>query len=115
MPFGKKVLVTAAGRDLGRAKAIAAADGEVDAYGRNKENIESLVKKCENIHPVIANLSDWDATREELSKLPALYGVVNNAALIMQHLIRPFLLSWRARSWKRKTDGHRRCQDIGTN
>ena len=51
MPFGKKVLVTDAGRDLDRPKAIAAADGEVDAYGRNKENIESLVEECENIRP----------------------------------------------------------------
>ena len=85
MPFdftGKKILVTGAGRDLGRAiaKAIAVAGGEVYAHGRNKENIESLVEECENIHPVIADLSDWDTTREELSKLPALHGVVNNAA-----------------------------------
>ena len=70
MPFdfsGKKFLVTGAGRDLGRAiaKAIAAAGGEVYALGRNKENIESLIQECDNIHPVIADLSDWEATRHE--------------------------------------------------
>ena len=84
MPFDfsdKRVLVTGAGRDLGRAvaKAIAAAGGEVYALGRKKENIESLVQECDNIHPVIADLNDWEATRQELSKLPALHGVVNNA------------------------------------
>ena len=84
MPFDfsdKRVLVTGAGRDLGRAvaKAIAAAGGEVYALGRKKENIESLVKECNNIHPVLADLSDWEASKQELSKLPALHGVVNNA------------------------------------
>ena len=85
MPFdftNKKVLVTGAGRDLGRAvaKAIADAGGEVYALGRKKENIESLVRECDNIYPVLADLSDWEATRQELSKLPPLHGVVNNAA-----------------------------------
>ena len=84
MPFDfsdKRVLVSGAGRDLGRAvaKAIAAAGGEVYALGRKKENIESLVQECDDIHPVIADLSDWEATRQELSKLPPLHGVVNNA------------------------------------
>ena len=87
MPFdfaGKKILVTGAGRDLGRAiaKAIAASGGEVYALGRNKENIESLVRECGNIHPVIVDLSDWEATREELIKLPVLHGVVNNASSV---------------------------------
>ena len=67
MPFdfsGKRILVNGAGRDLGRAiaKAIAAAGGEVYALGRKKENLDSLVKECgSNIHPVIADLSDWEA------------------------------------------------------
>ena len=84
MPFdfsGKRFLVTGAGRDLGRAiaKAIAAAGGEVYVLGRNKENIESLMQECDNIHPVIADLSDWEATKHELNQLPALHCVVNNA------------------------------------
>ena len=91
MPFDfsdKKVLVTGAGRDLGRAvaNAIAAAGGEVYALGRKKENIESLARECDNIHPVIADLSDWEATRQELSKLPALHGVVNNAGADLSFL-----------------------------
>ena len=84
MPFDfsdKRVLVTGAGRDLGRdvVNLIAAAGGEVYALGRKKENIESLVQECDNIHPVVADLNDWEATRQELSKLPSLHGVVNNA------------------------------------
>lgn len=91
MPFdfaGKKILVTGAGRDLGRAiaKAIAAAGGEVYAVGRNRETIESLVKECDNVHPVIVDLSDWETTREELKKLPALHGVVNNAGYMPSFL-----------------------------
>ena len=85
MPFvfsGKKFLVTGAGRDIGRAlaKSIASAGGEVYALGRNREHIESLAKECENIHPIIVDLSDWEIAREEIKKLPALHGVVNNAA-----------------------------------
>ena len=84
MPFdftGKRFLVTGAGRDLGRAIAIALANsgGEVYALGRNREQIESLVNEHKNIHQVIADLSDWENTKEELKKLPSLHGVVNNA------------------------------------
>ena len=85
MPFDfsdKNILVTDAGRDLGRAvaKAIAAVGGEVYFLGRKKENIESLVQECGNkIHPVLADLNDWETTRQELNKLPPFHGVVNNA------------------------------------
>ena len=85
MPFvfsRKTFLITGAGRDIGRALAqsIAKAGGEVYALGRNREHIETLAKECGNIHPVIVDLSDCEATREELEKLPAMHGVVNNAA-----------------------------------
>ena len=81
---GKRFLVSGASRDMGRALALALAKagGEVYALGRNREQIESLVKECENIHPVIADLSDWESTREELRKLPSLHGVVNMADYI---------------------------------
>ena len=85
MPFNfndKKILVTGAGRGIGRelVKAIINAGGEVYALGRTKENIESLSKELSNVHPIIVDLKDWDRTREELDKLEALDGVVNNAA-----------------------------------
>ena len=87
MPFnftGKKVLITGAGRGVGRelAKAIAEAGGHVYALGRTRENIESLVQECSGIHPVVVDLSDWDTTREVLNTLDAMDGIVNNARVI---------------------------------
>ena len=89
MPFsfvGKKILITGAGRGIGRhlAKALVNAGGEVYALGRRKETIESLAEECNNIHPVIADLSNWTRTREALSGLDAMDGVVNNAIYIYQ-------------------------------
>ena len=86
MPFdftGKKILITGAGRGLGRelAKAITAAGGEVFALARNKENLESLAQESSGIHTILVDLSDWDRTRAELEKLDVLDGVVNNAAV----------------------------------
>ena len=79
---GKKILVTGAGRGIGRelTKAIVNAGGEVYALGRTKENIESLVQETTNVHPIIVDLHDWEATNRELEALEALDGVVNNAA-----------------------------------
>lgn len=85
MPFdftGKKILITGAGRGLGRelAKAIAGAGGEVYALARNKENLDSLTAESERIHAILVDLRDWDKTRAELEKLEVMDGVVNNAA-----------------------------------
>ena len=84
MPFsfiGKKILVTGAGRGLGRelAKAISKSGGTVYALGRKREALNSLAKECENIHPLIADLSNWEETRTAVDKLDAMDGVVNNA------------------------------------
>ena len=63
MPFsfiGKKILITGAGRGLGRdlAQAISRSGGTVYALGRKKETLNSLANECDNIHPVIADLSN---------------------------------------------------------
>ena len=81
---GKKILVTGAGRGIGRelVKAIVSAGGEVYALGRTKENTESLTNELCNIHPIIVDLNDWESTRTELAKLDALDGVVNNVACL---------------------------------
>ena len=86
MPFdfnGKRILITGAGRGIGRetAKAVAKAGGEVYALGRTKETIDSLAEEVPNIHPVIVDLGDWVATRAALDELEVVDGVVNNAAL----------------------------------
>ena len=79
---GKKYLVTGAGRGIGRtlAKEISKAGGEVFALSRTKETLDSLVQECDRIHPIVADVSDWDRTREIVGKLDVFDGVVNNAA-----------------------------------
>ena len=84
MPFsfiGKKILVTGAGRGLGRelAKAISKSGGAVYALGIKKDALDSLASECENIHPVVADLNSWEETRAAVDKLDAMDGVVNNA------------------------------------
>lgn len=80
---GKKILVTGASRGIGRllAKNLSAAGAEVYALGTNRELLDSLKKECANIHPVLANLADWDATRKTLQQLPVMDGLVNNAGV----------------------------------
>ena len=83
MPFDfseKKVLVTGAGSGIGRqlTRAIANAGGLVYALGR-RNNVEELAKENDNIHPIIVDLADWEATRATLEKLEPLDGVINNA------------------------------------
>ena len=80
---GRLFLVTGASRGLGwdLSKAIAAAGGEVYALARDKDSLDNLVKESERIHPILADLNNWEGTRAELEKLEALDGVVNNAAV----------------------------------
>lgn len=86
MPFdfsGKKILVTGASRGIGRllTKNLSSAGAEVYGLGSNKELLDSLKEECKNVHIVQVNLADWDATRAALEQLPAMDGLVNNAAV----------------------------------
>ena len=78
---GKKILVTGAGRGIGRllTQEIIKAGGEVYALSRTKETLDSLAKEADRIHPIVADLTDWDDSREKLKALPPMDGVVNNA------------------------------------
>ena len=83
----KKILITGAGRGIGRAlaKEIVKAKGEVFALSKTKETLDSLAKESDQIHPILADLSNWDETREKLKTLESMDGVddvVNNAACI---------------------------------
>ena len=81
---GKKILITGCGRGIGRllALAIAKAGGEVYALSRTKETLDTLAKESDQIHPIVADVQDWDQTKDVLEKLGAMDGVVNNAALL---------------------------------
>lgn len=55
---------------------------EVYGLGRNTEELASLAAECgAKLHPIRADLTDWNATRQEIEKLPAMYGLVNNAGV----------------------------------
>ena len=79
---GKKILVTGAGRGIGRSFAleIAAAGATVFALGRTKETLDTLAMESDRIHPIVADIADWDKTRPLLDELEVMDGVVNNAA-----------------------------------
>ena len=86
MPFdfrGKKVLVTGAGKGIGRAVAVALSDAgcKVYALSRTKSTLDTLVEKDSTIIPIVADLCDWEGTREKLEKLEVLDGLVNNAGI----------------------------------
>ena len=85
---GKKILVTGAGRGIGRTFAleIAAAGATVYALGRTKETLDTLAEESDRIHPIVADISDWDKTRPLLDKLEVMDGVVNNAAELPSEL-----------------------------
>ena len=80
---GKKILITGAGSGIGRHLAfeITAAGGEVYALRRTKETLDTLSTESNRIHPIVADLCDWDKTRELVDELEVLDGVVNNAAI----------------------------------
>ena len=86
---GKKILVTGAGRGIGRAlsQAIIERGGEVYALSRTKETLDSLAAESDRVHPIVADLSDWDRTRVVLDELETMDGVVNNAAETLKSLV----------------------------
>ena len=85
---GKKILVTGAGRGIGRSFAleIAAAGATVYALGRTKETLDTLAEESDRIHPIVADISDWNKTRPLLDELEVMDGVVNNAAEVPSEL-----------------------------
>ncbi|XP_053408038.1 L-xylulose reductase-like [Mercenaria mercenaria] len=86
MPFdfkGKKILVTGAGRGIGRGVAITLCKSpcKVYALSRTKEPLDTLVEEYPTIVPIVADVSNWEDTREKLEKLEVLDGLVNNAGI----------------------------------
>lgn len=86
MPFdfnGTKVLVTGAGKGIGRNVAIALSKSgcKVYALSRTQSNLDTLAAECPNIVSILADLCNWEDTREKLEQLETLDGLVNNAGI----------------------------------
>jgi L-xylulose reductase len=81
---GKKYLVTGAGQGIGRgiAKSLAELGGTVYALSRSKEPLDSLVTENPAIHPIVADIGNWDEIRDKLANMETLDGLVNNAAVV---------------------------------
>ncbi|KAF0294326.1 L-xylulose reductase [Amphibalanus amphitrite] len=78
---GKRVLITGAGRGIGRALAIraAACGGHVIALSRTQEHLDTLKTECPSVETVACDLSDWEATRKAVEALGPVDCLVNNA------------------------------------
>ena len=84
----KKVLVTGAGRGLGRQIAIKLVELGADVYAvsRTEATIETLKEQYPSITTITLDLSDWEHTREVLQQLEPLDGLVNNAAVVPREI-----------------------------
>lgn len=78
---GKRILVTGAGRGIGRQCALAcvAAGANVIAVARTEKDLNSLVEAGGNAVEVWAEDVTSDSLRERILRLDHLHGLVNNA------------------------------------
>ena len=81
---GKNILVTGAGRGIGRGISITLARSGANVYAlsKTKANLESLIKEAPSIKPIHLDLQDWDETVKVVDNIESLDGLVNNAAVI---------------------------------
>jgi len=81
---GKRVLVTGAGRGIGRhiAKAISAAGGHVIALSRSPGTLQTLKDEDSRIETVVCDLADWPSTRDVVTNLGDVDMLVNNAGIM---------------------------------
>lgn len=87
--MSKRVLVTGAGRGIGRqlVKALVECKADVIALSFSKSNLDSLVKEVK-VKTICVDLNDWDATRAAIEAAGPIDCLVNNAAIA---ILEPFL------------------------
>ncbi|XP_060620826.1 L-xylulose reductase isoform X1 [Anolis sagrei] len=87
---GRRVLVTGAGKGIGRALALALSrkGARVVALSRTQAHLEGLKEECPGIQTLCVDLGDWDATEAALSQVEDIDLLVNNAAVAV---LQPFL------------------------
>ncbi|XP_060563143.1 D-erythrulose reductase-like [Ruditapes philippinarum] len=85
--FGKNILVTGAGRGIGRAISIALSKqgSNVYALSRTPSSLESLVKEHKSIVPIVGDVNDWEDTKRKIEDLNVMDGLVNNAGIINEY------------------------------
>ena len=78
---GKRVLITGAGRGIGRALAlrVAACGAHVIALSRTQAHLDTLKAECPSVETVACDLTNWDATRAAVEALGPVHCLVNNA------------------------------------
>ena len=80
---GKRILVTGAGKGVGREVSIALAKAgcKVYALSRTQSTLDSRVQEYPDIIPITQDLNNWEETRAKLQQIEPLDGLVNNAAV----------------------------------
>ena len=81
---GRNILVTGSGQGIGReiATSLAKAGAKVYALDCNKETLDDLVKEIPSIVAIHQDLKDWEQTKETVSQMADLDGLVNCAGII---------------------------------
>lgn len=84
---GKRVLVTGAGKGIGRNVAIdlAKAGAVVIALSRTQEDLDSLKQEYPTIQTVSCDVSDWKTTRKLVTSVMPIHLLVNNAAILLEN------------------------------
>jgi len=87
---GKRILVTGADKGIGRVLALRLSkyNGIVVGLSRCKESLDKLTKEDPKIQTVVADLTDWEATRKAVKSVLPIDLLVNNAGVAC---LAPFL------------------------
>ena len=81
---GRKILVTGSGRGIGRGivSSLALAGAKVYALDCVKETLDDLAKEIPAITTIYQDLKDWEQTKEKISQIDDLDGLVNCAGVV---------------------------------